>query len=222
MRMSRVLFATIGLLGLAVTSVAAADLPRAMPPTKAPAFLPAVYSWNGFYLGINGGGAWGHSHWDNGVGGTDMSGGLAGVTAGYNWQTGNWVFGLETDIDWSSIKGSFTNAACPFGCETKNDWLGTARGRIGWAFNRWLPYVTGGAAFGNIKGTSGAISTTKTNIGWAAGAGLEYAFLGAWSAKIEYNYVDLGKVTCGVGTCIADTDVKFKANIVKLGVNYRF
>jgi outer membrane immunogenic protein len=108
-------------------------------------------------------------------------------------------------------------------CETKNDWLGTARARLGYAgWNNLLPYVTGGAAFGNIKGTVGGASVTKTNIGWTAGAGLEYAFLGAWSAKVEYLYADLGKATCPAGTCTFDTDVKFKANLVRVGLNYRF
>ena len=220
-RMRRVLFATIGLLGLAVTSASAADLPRAMPPVKAPAYVPAVYSWNGFYLGINGGGGWGHSNWNNGVGSADVSGGLAGVTAGYNWQTGQWVFGLEADIDWSNIKGNFTNAGCPFGCETKNSWLGTARGRIGWAFDRWLPYVTGGAAFGDVKATqAGIASASDTSVGWTVGAGIEAAVVANWTAKVEYLYADLGHVNCSV--CLPATNVNFRTNIVRAGLNYRF
>lgn len=220
-RMRRVLFATIGLLGLAVTSASVADLPRAMPPVKAPAYVPAVYSWNGFYLGINGGGGWGHSNWNNGVGSADVSGGLAGVTAGYNWQTGQWVFGLEADIDWSNIKGNFTNAGCPFGCETKNSWLGTARGRIGWAFDRWLPYVTGGAAFGDVKATqAGIASASDTNVGWTVGAGIEAAVVANWTAKVEYLYADLGHVNCSV--CLPATNVNFRTNIVRAGLNYRF
>src|SRR6266581_4255347 len=127
--MRRVLFAAIGLLGLAATNAAAADLPRAMP-TKAPAMFAPGYSWNGFYLGINGGGAFGRSDWSAFGSDTNVSGGLVGVTAGYNWQSGQWVFGLEADIDWADIKGNFSNAVCPTGCRTKNDWLGTARGRL--------------------------------------------------------------------------------------------
>ena len=111
--MRRIVFATLGLLGLAATNAMAADLPRAMPPTRAPAFVPAFYSWNGFYLGINGGGAFGRSDWSAFGGDTNVSGGLIGVTAGYNWQSGQWVFGLEGDIDWADIKGNFSNAACP-------------------------------------------------------------------------------------------------------------
>jgi outer membrane immunogenic protein len=220
--MRRVLFAAISLLGLAATSAAAADLPRALPPVKAPvAYIPAVYSWNGFYLGINGGGGWGHSHWNNGIGSTDVSGGLAGVTAGYNWQTGPWVFGLEGDIDWSNIKGNFSNTACPLGCETKNDWLGTARGRLGWAFDRWMPYITGGAAFGNVKATqAGIASASDTNVGWTIGGGIEAALFANWTAKLEYLYADLGHVDCGA--CLPAASASFKTNIVRAGLNYRF
>ena len=218
--MRRILYATIGLLGLAVTNASAADLPRAMPPVKAPAYVPAVYSWNGFYLGINGGGGFGHSDW-SGIGDTHVSGGLVGVTAGYNWQSGQWVFGLEGDIDWSNIKGSFTNVACPTGCETKNTWLGTARGRIGYAFDRVLPYITGGAAFGDIKATQAGVgSVSDTNVGWTVGAGIEAAVAANWTAKIEYLYVDLGDVSCT--TCIPTSNVDFRSHVVRAGLNFRF
>jgi len=218
--MRRVLFATIGLLGLAVTSAAAADLPRAMPPTKAPAFVPAVYSWNGFYLGINGGGAWGTSDWSGTGGSADPSGGLVGVTAGYNWQSGQWVFGLEADIDWASIKGS--TACGAFSCETKNTWLGTARGRLGYAFDRVMPYITGGAAFGDVKATQlGIGSTSDTNVGWTVGAGIEAAVIANWTAKIEYLYVDLGDVSCTACLPVA-SNVDFRTHIVRAGLNYRF
>ena len=218
--MRRILYATFGLLGLAVTGASAADLPRAMPPVKAPAYVPAIYSWNGFYLGINGGGGFGHSDW-SGIGDTHVSGGLVGVTAGYNWQSGQWVFGLEGDIDWSNIKGSFTNAACPTGCETKNTWLGTARGRIGYAFDRVLPYITGGAAFGDIKATQAGVgSVSDTNVGWTVGAGIEAAVAANWTAKIEYLYVDLGDVSCT--TCIPTSNVDFRSHVVRAGLNFRF
>ena len=83
----------------------------------------------------------------------------------------------------------------------KNTWLSTARGRVGYAFDRWLPYLTGGGAFGrvNIGNASGTVDETKT--GWTAGVGLEYAFLGNWTAKIEYLHVDLGTATCDVSIC---------------------
>jgi len=219
------LAACAGLLAVAVASPSfAADMPR-----KAAPYYVAPFSWTGFYVGINGGYGWGTSNWTNASvsGSTKPKGGLAGGTIGYNLQTGNWVWGLEGDIDASWLKGSDNTAGgiCGGvnGCETKNSWLATGRGRIGYAWDRFLPFITGGAAFGDVKMTpnSGA-STSKSKLGWTAGAGVEYAFMGAWSVKGEYLYVDLGKSTCGAATCGVDTDVTFKASIVRLGVNYRF
>jgi outer membrane immunogenic protein len=218
--MRRILLATIGLLGLAATNAVAADLPRGMP-TKAPAVFAPGYSWTGFYLGVNGGGAFGRSDW-NGFGDTDVSGGLVGVTAGYNWQSGQWVLGIEGDIDWANIKGDFTNAACPTGCETKIGWLGTARGRLGYAFDRVMPYITGGAAFGDVKATQfGVGSVSDTNVGWTAGAGVEWAVMANWTAKLEYLYVDLGDVSCAA--CLpAASNVDFRSHLVRAGLNFRF
>ena len=78
---------------------------------------------------------------------------MVGGTVGYNWQAmgSPWVFGLEGDIDWSNIKDNFANATCPTGCQTKNNWLGTVRGRVGYALDRVMPYVTGGLAVGDIQ-----------------------------------------------------------------------
>jgi outer membrane immunogenic protein len=216
--MTRAGFAAVALL-IAPIAAHSADLNRGS--YKAPAYVaPAYANWSGFYVGINGGYGFGKSSWSGGgvsTGDFDVKGAMAGGTLGYNFQTGTWVWGLEGDIDWSGMKGS------SLGVETKNDWLGTARARLGYAgWTNWLPYLTGGAAFGNIKGTSGGASVTKTNFGWTAGVGLEYAFLGNWSTKVEYLYTDLGKVTCGAATCGVDTDIKFKANLVRVGVNYRF
>jgi outer membrane immunogenic protein len=202
----------------------AADLPQ--PSYKAPAYTaPSYVNWSGFYVGLNGGYGFGKSSWSTpavNTGDFNVNGGLVGATLGYNLQTGTWVWGAEGDIDASFMKGS-TNTVCPSGCETKNDWLATARLRLGYAgWNNWLPYLTGGAAFGDIKATDGAGSATKTAIGWTAGLGVEYAFLGNWSTKLEYLYTDLGKVTCSAPDCAGDVDIKFKANIIKVGLNYRF
>jgi outer membrane immunogenic protein len=125
------------------------------------------------------------------------------------------------------MKGSTTTGtgvcAGGLGCETKNTWFGTARGRVGYAFDRWLPYITAGAAFANVKMTPNVGGTdTDNRVGWTAGLGLEYAFSGGWSTKIEYLYADLGKASCDAAICGVATDVSFKPNIVRLGVNYRF
>jgi outer membrane immunogenic protein len=191
------------------------------PYVKAPLYNP-VYSWSGFYLGINGGGGWGNSAWDR-TGGFDVSGGLIGGTIGYNWQYGQFVLGLEGDADWSGIKGTTTNA-CVAGCTTNNDWLGTARGRLGYAFDRFLPYVTGGLAVGDIRAsTPGFAGATQTNAGWTVGAGLEFAIAGNWTAKAEYLHVDLGNFNCGLSCGLTATDnVSYRADIFRGGLNYRF
>ena len=92
------------------------------------------------------------------------------------------------------------------------------RGRVGYAFDRFMPYVTGGAAFGNIKSTvAGVGSSDETKAGWTVGGGLEAALAGPWTAKVEYLYVDLGR-----GGSILGADTRFNANIVRAGLNYRF
>ena len=101
---------------------------------------------------------------------------------------------------------------------------GTARGRIGYAFDRFLPYITGGGAFGDVKGSLlGAGDFKQTKAGWTAGAGVEYAFIDNWSAKIEYLYVDLGKTTCDA-TCSSGNPMTatFTSKVVRGGLNYKF
>ena len=202
----------------------AADLPR-----KAAPYYVAPFSWSGIYVGLNGGYGWGTSSWTSTAttGDTKPKGWLAGGTLGYNLQTGVWVWGLEGDIDVSTIKGATTAGtgvcAGAIGCETRNRWLATARGRIGYSLDRWLPFITGGAAFGDVKmSPNTGLSETKTKVGWTLGGGVEYAFMGPWSAKIEYLYVDLGKSSCSAATCVISTDVGFTSSIVRAGVNYRF
>lgn len=218
--MRRIVLSTIGLLALTATSALAADIPRPAPAYKAPALVP-VFSWTGPYIGINGGYGWGNSDW-GAFGEAKPDGGMVGLTLGYNWQTGPWVFGLEGDIDWASLRGSFAGPFCPFGCETKTSWLGTARGRLGWAFDRVMPYVTGGLAVGDIRASTGFASQTDTNLGWTVGAGVEAAIAPNWTAKVEYLHVNLGDLSCGPLTCGAATNVDFTANIVRGGVNFKF
>ena len=219
--MRRVLLTTL-MLVLTATGSLAADLPRSMP-AKAPAFVPSYYNWTGFYLGINGGYGWGDSNWDGLATTTNVKGGLVGATAGYNWQVNQLVFGLEGDIDWTNIHGSFASAACPAGCETKNNWLGTVRGRIGYAFDRVMPYITGGLAAGDIQARpAGFAGVNDTNVGWTAGGGVEAAIAGNWTAKLEYLYVDLGDVSCTVASCGAISNVDIRTNVVRAGLNLRF
>ncbi len=224
--MKRVLLASVGALAWAalVGPAGAADLSRRYEPpiTKAPVYNP-VYNWTGFYIGINGGGGWGRSRWDT-ADSFNTSGWLVGGTAGYNWQMGQTVLGLEGDVNWANIKGS-TTTFCPLGCNTSDTWLATFRGRIGYAFDRVLPYVTGGLAVGDIKASTPLLpGASQTNVGWTVGGGIEFAAAGNWSVKAEYLYVDLGKFNCGISCngLFATDNVTYSTNIFRGGLNYRF
>jgi outer membrane immunogenic protein len=215
--MKRVLLTSVGLAALAAFSsvASAADL-RPAPYAAAPYAAP-YYNWTGFYVGINGGGGWGNSTW-TGANSFNTSGGLIGGTVGYMRQFGPLVAGIEGDLDWANIQGG---GLCTFACQTTTNWLGTARGRVGYAFDRWLPYVTGGLAFGNFEAASNLGKSDTTNAGWTIGAGVEYGFVPNVSVKAEYLYVDLGNFSCN--TCnIPVTNVDAHTNVVRAGVNVHF
>jgi outer membrane immunogenic protein len=219
----------------------AADLPPPPPAPRAPAtYVPTtvpVYNWSGIYIGANGGYSYGTSSWSDptgallippgavATGNFNPKGWLAGGTIGANYQFwGGAVLGVEADWDWSNLNGTTsTPGVClPGGCETKADWMSTVRGRAGWAFDRVLLYGTGGAAFAPIQaGFNGFPLQSTTQVGWTAGAGLEFAFAPNWTAKAEYLYADLGSFTCTVD-CFGNTSVKFTDNIIRAGVNFKF
>jgi outer membrane immunogenic protein len=216
-------------------STQAADLPgRSNSPSyyKAPSELP--FSWTGFYAGINGGYVWGPSNWSDPAVGVDSgkfntSGGLVGGQLGYNWQTGAVVLGIETDADWMSVKGRTAGlgGVCVLDgggqCQTQQNWVGTTRARAGYAFDRWLPYVTGGVAYGNIQAVQSTGTFTNTNVGWTAGAGLEYAIDRNWSAKLEYLHVDLGTATfMGAASGTSTLAVPVTDELVRAGINYHW
>jgi iron complex outermembrane receptor protein len=223
------------------------------PPVSWADTTLAAANWTGVYLGVNGGFTFGGSDWTDSVTGTssdifNTSGFVFGGTAGANYQAGPWVFGVEGDGDWADSNGfgtfttTSTSSLCAGGCLTKNSWLATVRGRAGYAFDRFLVYATGGAAFGNIQANfSTHPVTTSTEAGWAAGGGLEYALGSGWSAKAEYLYVDLGNGSCTTNCAIQTTNphatgdesplgpptipnvaIKFNESIVRAGINYKF
>lgn len=216
--MKRLVLASVAVVTLMGAANAADMQRRQAMPTKAVPYVQ-MYNWTGAYVGINGGIGWGRSNFSAPVatGDFNTSGGMVGGTVGYNWQAGQAVFGLEGDLDWANVRGS---SACGAGlsCETRNNWLGTARGRVGYAFDRIMPYVTGGLAVGGVKNSitgSGENSTTKA--GYALGGGVEAAIAGPWTAKVEYLYTDLGRTSAPLGA-----DVSSKSNTVRAGLNYRF
>lgn len=218
--MKKLLLASTLLASLAV-SAQAADLGY-----KKPSVVPvmAQYNWTGFYVGIQGGYGFGGSNkHTNGVinsGSIDLKGGLVGGTIGYNYQLANRVvLGAEGDYAWSGMKGSSAlNCAAP-GCRTDVRSFGTARVRVGYAFDRILPYVTGGLALGDVRGRAGALSGSEFRAGWTIGAGVEAAIWQNVTAKIEYLYYDLGKFTYSAPTNLSTTG---KGHLVRAGLNYRF
>ncbi len=188
------------------TAASAADLPRNNYYSQpAPG---SYYNWAGWYAGAIVGYEWGKVPGTS----TKPSGILGGLTGGYNWQSGQFVLGGETDLQISGADDTFA----PY--KFSNPWFGTLRGRAGMAWNNVLVYITGGIAYGGLKGESGALSETKTHIGWTLGTGVEFGLAQQWSAKIEYLYADLSNRTysiTGVGNGL-------ETNMIRVGVNYRF
>jgi outer membrane immunogenic protein len=235
--------AATSLLVFATSGALAADLP---PPYRAPPPAP-MYSWSGAYVGANIGYSWGSANYEAtiiAVGAIShsekMDGVIGGVQSGYNYQFGAFVIGSESDFQLSGQKGGSTFPGVLPGVTIttteKLEWFGTARTRLGFlATPNILIYGTTGVAYGQVKDSA---TTTVTGVGsatasfkdvkagWAVGAGVEGAFGGGWSAKLEYLYIDLGKTehsfgTPGVGTIVSDTR-HITDNIVRAGLNYRW
>jgi outer membrane immunogenic protein len=242
--------------GALMGSAAAADLAKKAPMyTKAPVAVPQ-YNWTGFYGGLNAGGSWGHQ--DNDLIGTasgavifsnsdNLDGFIGGGQIGYNWQTSQWVLGLEADFQGSTQKADGTFVIPPggqllvipgstFAYTTKLNWFGTVRGRVGYALGatgNWLPYLTGGWAYGHgdISGTmtSAGVATSFSGShdysGWTVGGGVEWAFADHWSAKAEYLYIDFGDgptIPANPTGTISIAGGRMTDNIARLGVNYKF
>jgi outer membrane immunogenic protein len=219
-----------------VNSANAADMP-VKAPLAARVAAPA-YNWTGLYVG----GVVGYG-WAKGIHcgpfavgclpETDPKGWNGGVTLGYNYQWTNWVFGVEGDWSWADMRASSSGVPglffCPNdSCVTKIKSFETARARVGWAFDRFLPYVTAGAAWTQLDaafvGSPASGSTTKTS--FVVGGGVEYAFWQNVSAKVEYLYISrLGDFTydttgfCGTPGCFVHMGA---VNEVRLGLNWRF
>jgi outer membrane immunogenic protein len=210
------------------------------PPYRAP--LPA-YSWTGCYVGIAGGWDLGRTqHFQNdptaaGVigqpqtNGIGMDGGSFGGTVGCNYQIlGGWVLGIEDDLSWTGTSGS-SNLISPFKktdtAQTSESWFDTLRGRLGYAWNRYFLYATGGAAFARAgvmlcDPAAGCLSESQTVTGFAVGVGLEYAFWTSWSAKVEYLHVDFGKQSFPAMGPFSGRNVALSDEIIRGGINYKF
>ena len=240
---------------MTVGAASAADLGRPAPVYKAPPVQ--VFSWTGCYIGGNAGGIFNDSNvtanptvpgapfTDNAssfnFSSTDFT---AGVVYGCNKQVSqNFVFGLDSDFNWTNLSDSVTSlrpasggrAAYTQSITQDLDWFSTTRVRLGWASDRWMVFAAGGLASGKIKSSyadleaggrtfTGSDSTWK--YGWTIGGGLEYALSQNWFLRGEYLYLDLGKTnyqslsnTAASGTWLTEVDTK--AHVARAALTYR-
>jgi outer membrane immunogenic protein len=222
MRRQQFCFAIACLLSVTAGSAAgAADIPRKALPYSSPIYAPI---WTGFYAGLNAGYGW--ASFDDGFSTTKMNGFIGGGQLGYNWQIGSFVLGVEGDMQYSAQKRSETATVLGIAVtsEAKIPWFGTARGRVGYAFDSFMIYATGGAAWMNLKASASAlgltVSTETTKQAWTIGGGVEWMFMPRWSVKAEYLYIDAGTTSLSVAGLTASG--KLKDSIARIGVNYHF
>jgi outer membrane immunogenic protein len=247
-------------------SALAADLPM-----KAPAAVPPVpvWSWTGFYLGGNVG-----YLIENDQGNTFFTQPAAtfvtgqqfnaasrsfvgGVQGGYNWQVSSWVLGIEADWDWTNSNyGPFCRTAdagppCSdagrgfLNFSGKTEWLASVRGRVGWTWNQFFVYATGGGAWGRVDTTissnclvAGCGNNAVTNAltasfgnnrsGWVAGLGTEFVISGNWTGRVEWLHYDLGNLTTTLvapatfGSYTASYSRSLQYDTFRVGVDYKF
>jgi outer membrane immunogenic protein len=212
-----------------------------------------VFNWSGFYAGLNAGGSWGRARSDFAISGFANTitpsesirpdGAIGGGQIGFDWQLNpNWLIGVEADIQASGESAAsqrfdtvdFEGVTTKY--ETKIEWFGTVRGRIGYSFDRRaFLYATGGLAYGRtsisgtsmtvFRGTTTAFSNADVNTGWTIGAGMEgVAWNPRWTWKVEYLYLDLGTLNAAVssGLTTTHTATRFTDNILRAGLNFHF
>jgi len=218
--------------------VRAADM--AVPEQQRVIPVP-VYSWTGCYLGAAGGWAWGRSRHETALGiATEyypLSGGLIGGTLGCNYQVSQVLFGVEGDYSWVFKKGNGPGIIPALDAatvsETKENWLTTARVRLGIVpMQQWLFYVTGGYAAASVtarvlspNAPAFDQSESKFRHGWTLGVGMEWAIAGTWTWKFEYLYVslqDAGYFALPPAGVLPRTAVPANDHIARVGINYRF
>jgi outer membrane immunogenic protein len=240
--MKRILFTgvALGVLGLMSPAIGA-DLPAY---TKAPVVVSPMYDWSGFYVGVYGGGGFGNHNLNNanGMGAPfanytvnyDSSGAIGGGEVGYNWQSGNMVFGVEADGFWSGIKGSDANqffAGNPLVVAidtTKLQDGASVRARGGIAVDRLLLFFDGGWALGYLNHTNlvpgvGTEVFTNHRSGLAAGGGIAYAITNNLIGKFEYRYYDFGRFVRNAPTTgVLPYTIDNTYSVVTLGIDYKF
>lgn len=230
-----------------MTGALAADLPARSYPMAPVVYAGAapVFSWTGFYVGADAGYAFTGSN-DNahlnvnnfggpgGVYGRDLRGFTYGAHAGYNAQFGIFVVGAELGLNGGDVKGSDNYPQYFNDTNTKISYYTTAELKAGVAFDRVLVYVTGGIAGGDVKISQNyyptrliptTFSSSKFQVGYTLGAGVEYALTDKWSVRGEYKFVDLGDGDHnGFDSRNVATNIRNASSfhVARIGVNYGF
>ncbi len=262
LKLKKILLGVV-LLGAASTAALAADLPsRRAPPVYYPPAVPVpVFTWSGLYAGVNAGYAFdGHQNFSNSGRGvaagtypayvrSSTDGFTGGAQIGYNYELGQTglpllggiggvgsgvVIGVEADAAYTDLRQNLLVGTRGFSANTQ--YVGTARGRIGYAFGNFLIFGTGGFAYGGVKdsitGADGYASTNTIRTGYTYGGGLEYAIpttsfvnvfhSSAVTLKAEYLHYDLGTQNLAIGTRGGVSSIHTDGNIVRAGINYKF
>jgi outer membrane immunogenic protein len=217
----------------AFTTIAhAADLPQQQPqyPAPAPVVVNPAYNWSGFYIGAMGGYGWSNNATVGGITVTnvDMKGGFVGGTIGGNYQAGQLVVGIEGDGAWSDVNRTETDfiLGVPVTLQDKIQAFGSVTGRLGFAAQNVLVYGKGGYGWMNnqISGSAFGLTLAESHFhsGWTAGGGVEIAFAGPWSAKVEYMYAQYFNESYLTSFYPGGISLATNVNTVKVGVNYRF
>jgi outer membrane immunogenic protein len=260
MGMKRILLITAAAMGVAFAQGAlAADLGvRAAPVYVAPAVVAPT--WTGIYLGFNGGWGWTNSNNSNlaftspaaaflpftvATANNNANSPVFGGQLGYNYQTGNWVWGIEGDVDGANIQANqnvFVPAIAGFPggsafLNEKQNWLASIRGRIGYTWGPGMIYVTGGGAWTGIQvtggatllnGTTGTLAANSTQSGYVVGAGYEWMIAPNWSLRGEYLYYgftssfNTGALVLPATAAVTGNLNKFNTSVVRIGLDYKF
>jgi outer membrane immunogenic protein len=231
--MSKTIFAAVAAASiLGAAPAPAADLPPVPARYPAPIVQAPAFNWTGFYIGGNAG--YGFAQWTTDVSlngasqridAENLKGAIAGGQAGYNWQTGPLVLGVEADLQWSGQKSTAT-----VGILTATDRISsfaTLRGRVGYAADRVLFYGTGGWAAGTWRSelTVAGLGTASYPVsrgGWTAGAGIEAALGAGFTAKVEYLFLEGGRNVDSASLPGVTFTSRTRDSVVRIGVNYLF
>ncbi len=235
-------------LGLLLASTAISSAADAIVDEPVVIVAEPSGQWSGLYVGGQIGYAWANRDWNGDFLGSpipddqynfDMDGGQVGAHIGYNWQVDNFVFGVEADASWSKVDDHLTQTTGPFSTavEAEMDWLATVRGRVGYAWDRFLIYGTGGVAFAHVDtdvetsvfgSPYSSDRAGETHTGWVAGVGVETMVSEKISLRFEYLHADFSNENYDYDLINVSPDddtfgsADLDVDMIRLGVSYHF